>query len=190
MIQPVGGQVIVLSGPSGVGKGALRACVEKRLSGLTPVVSVTTRSPRSGEVDGVDYQFVTPAQFAAMAAQGDLLEWVSYAGKQYGTPRAGVDAALTKGQSVLLEIEVHGALAVKKRYPEASKLVFIAPPSMAELETRLRKRNTSTESDIASRLRTAEWEMSQQNQFDTVLVNADLDTCQTALLQLLAGWLA
>ena len=170
------GLLVVLAGPSGVGKGS----VHRRLRALTDdielSVSVTTRPPRPGEVDGVDYHFVDDAGFDELIAEGRLLEWAEFAGNRYGTPRREVEAAVAAGRVVLLEIEVQGALQVRERVPEALTL-FLVPPSQQELERRLRTRGTEDEATIERRLRTAERELAHCDDFDHVVVNDDLERC-------------
>lgn len=183
------GTMIVLTGPSGVGKGVLRQCIATALPGLKASVSVTTRPMRPGEADGVDYFFVTSQRFQEMIAQGDLLEWAEFAGHYYGTPKSGLQHAMDQGSSILLEIEVQGALQVKQLFPQAH-LIFVAPPSMEALEARLRERNTNDEADIQARLAQASEELAAKDQFDIVLINDDLSECQETLLQLIRHYLS
>ncbi len=138
-------------------------------------VSVTTRRPRSGEHDGVDYFFVGLEEFERMVAAGELLEWAEYSGRRYGTPRGPVVALLERGEHVLLDIENLGAMQVKRSYPDAVT-VFLAPPSRAELERRLRSRGDTDEEDIQTRLEVAGWqEDTARQEFDHVVVNDDLE---------------
>jgi guanylate kinase len=174
------GLVVVLAGPSGVGKGAVHAGLRTAVPDLVPSVSVTTRSPRPGEVDGVAYRFVDPATFERMRAEGDLLEWAEYSGHRYGTPRAPVAAAVADGAAVLLEIEVQGALQVRAADPTAL-LVLLVPPTLGELERRLRSRGTETSEALARRLAVAEHELAQADRFDHVVVNDDLPTAVAAV---------
>ena len=134
---------------------------------------MTTRPPRPGEVDGVDYFFVDDDAFDRMIRAGELLEWAEVVGHRSGTPRGFVDDRLAAGRDVLLEIDVAGAAQVRDQHPDAI-LVFIDPPSMEELERRLRGRGTETDDRIRLRLETAAWELDQQHWFDHVVVNDDL----------------
>ena len=141
---------------------------------LSLSVSVTTRAPRPGEVDGVDYFFVDEDAFDRMIEAGELLEWAEIVGHRSGTPRGFVEDRLREGRDVILEIDVVGASFVRKRIPEAV-LIFIDPPSLQELERRLRGRGTETEEAIRLRMRTAAWELEQRPWFDHVVVNDDLE---------------
>ena len=168
------GTLFVLAGPSGVGKGSVvRELVAKDAS-LSLSVSVTTRPPRPGEVDGVDYFFVDEDAFDRMVEAAELLEWAEIVGHRSGTPRGFVEDRLGEGRDVILEIDVVGASQVRERVPD-SVLIFLDPPSLEELERRLRGRGTETEDAIALRLQTAAWELEQRSWFDHVVVNDDLD---------------
>ena len=170
------GTLIVLAGPSGVGKGSVVERLRSRdPEGLALSISATTRPMRPGEVDGDDYLFVDDAGFDRMIEAGELLEWAEvYQGRRYGTPRTFVERSLADGRDVLLEIDVQGARLVRERVPD-SVLVFIAPPSEAELERRLRERGTEDPDELRERLRVAfEDELPQQAWFDHVVVNDDL----------------
>ena len=167
------GTLFVLAGPSGVGKGSLvRELIAKDPS-LSLSVSVTTRPPRPGEVDGIDYFFVDEDAFDRMIAAGELLEWAEIVGHRSGTPRVFVEDRLSEGRDVILEIDVVGASFVRKRIPDAV-LVFVDAPSLDELERRLRGRGTETEEAIRLRMETAAWELEQRPWFDHVVVNDDL----------------
>jgi guanylate kinase len=169
------GRLFVLAGPSGVGKGSIvRRLVAQDPEGLSLSVSVTTRAPRPGEVDGVDYFFVDDDAFDRMIDAGELLEWAEIVGHRSGTPSGFVEGRLAEGRDVLLEIDVVGASQVRERVP-GSVLIFIAPPSMEELQRRLRGRATETEERIKIRLEKAAWEMEQREWFDHVVVNDQLD---------------
>jgi guanylate kinase len=141
---------------------------------LSLSVSVTTRPPRPGEVDGVDYFFVDEDAFDRMVEAGELLEWAEIVGHRSGTPRGFVEDRLAEGRDVILEIDVVGASQVRERVP-GSVLIFIEPPSLEELERRLRGRGTETDEAIRMRLETAAWELEQRSWFDHVVVNDDLE---------------
>ena len=169
------GKLFVLAGPSGVGKGTIvRELVSRDPEGLSLSVSVTTRAPRPGEVDGVDYFFVDDDAFDRMIRAGELLEWAEIVGHRSGTPKGFVEDRLAAGRDVVLEIDVVGASQIRDRVP-GSVLIFVDPPSMEELERRLRGRGTETEDRIRLRLETAEWELQQREWFDHVIVNDDLE---------------
>lgn len=143
-------------------------------------VSATTRAPREGEVDGQHYLFLASEEFDRMVAEDGLLEWAEYAGNRYGTPRATVEERMAAGQQVILEIEVQGAFQVREKMPQAH-LVFIEPPSMEELEARLRGRGTETEEAIARRLATAQVELSRKMEYDKRLVNDSVERAAAEL---------
>lgn len=166
------GILLVMSGPSGTGKSTVIARLMKLYDKLAFSVSATTRKPRPGEVDGKDYYFVSREQFADMVENGQLLEHAEFVGNCYGTPRAPVLEKLKAGVSVLLDIEVQGAAQVMEAMPEAVS-VFLAPPSLEELERRLRGRGTESEEKIQGRLETAKMELQQQDKYDHVVVNDD-----------------
>ncbi len=180
------GRLIVVTGPSGVGKGTLLRQLYSRHDQVRSSVSATTRAPREGEVEGVHYFFVGREQFVAMVAANELLEWAEYAGNCYGTPRPPVEANLAAGFDVVLEIELLGARQVRQAFPEALS-IFIQPPSMAELERRLRQRSQDPESSIQKRLAQAEVEVAAAAEFDWVVVNDDFETTFAALEDYLFG---
>ncbi|MGI6075610.1 MAG: guanylate kinase [Pyramidobacter sp.] len=169
------GVLFILSGPSGAGKGTLRDRLFKMIDGLSFSVSCTTRSPRAGEIDGVDYHFITEEQFLRRREAGEFLEWAGVHGHFYGTLVSDVQKALDDGHDILLEIDVQGALQVKNKMPDAVT-IFVAPPSMKVLEERLRGRSTESEQDIALRLCNARREMEESTKYDFTVVNDDLDT--------------
>lgn len=169
------GVLFVYSGPSGVGKGTLKEKLFAEFGEkLVFSVSATTRKARPGETDGVDYFFISRQDFENRIANNDFLEYAEYAGNLYGTPRSAVEAQLSRGVNVLLEIEVQGAMQVKRRMPE-SVSVFVLPPSFEELERRLRGRATETEEKICERLETARSELKHADAYDHRVVNVDLD---------------
>ena len=173
-------QAFVITGPSGVGKGTLIRGVMDRVGDLELSVSATTRPPRMGEVDGVDYHFLTRQQFDRRVAAGEFLEHADYAGNHYGTLRSELEDRLRAGRPVVLEIEVQGARQVREAMPEAMQ-VFIAPPSLEELRTRLIARGTDDAEEVERRLRVAEGELAAQPEFRHVVVN---DRLQEALARL------
>jgi guanylate kinase len=168
------GLLVVVAGPSGVGKGTVHARVRAALPDAVLSVSATTRPPRSHEREGIHYRFVDRAGFEALIEDGELLEWAEYAGHLYGTPRAPAEAAVADGHIVVLDIEVQGALQVREQDPDAL-LVFLSPPSFEELERRLRERATEDETEVERRLDVARREVAQREAFDVVVVNDDLD---------------
>ena len=179
-------KLYVISGPSGVGKGTLVSLIVPRLPHCELAISATTRSPRPGETDGVSYYFLSEEQFDDLVSHEGFLEWATFNGHRYGTPRQKVLDRLAVGNDVLLEIDVQGAMQVKEAYPEA-QLLFIAPPSFDELERRLRERGTESEEAIESRLQTASLELSQQMNYDAVFVNDDLSQTADALVSFMSG---
>lgn len=168
------GNVIVFTGPSGVGKGTILSDVLKRLDDVVYSVSATTRSPRPGEKDGVHYYFKSKDEFKMLIEKGQMLEWAEFAGNYYGTFIAAVEEVVNMGKDVVLEIEVKGAMQVKEKMPEAS-MIFISPPSDDELRARLRGRGTEPDDVVAKRLAIAENELSLRDKFDYNVVNDKLD---------------
>ncbi len=175
------GNLFVISGPSGAGKGLLLSRALPRIPDAWVSVSVTTRAPRPGEVDGLSYHFKTADEFAALRDQGGLLEWATVHGHSYGTPRDQVASHVEAGYQVILEIDVQGALQVRESFPSAY-LIFIAPPSLDELDRRLRGRGTETSAEVSRRLTTAGVELSQQGEYDCVIVNDDIDAATDRLV--------
>jgi guanylate kinase len=168
------GTLVVIAGPSGVGKGSVVQRLRSRdPQGFALSVSATTRPARPGEIDGVDYSFVTDEAFDSMIRSGDLLEWAEIVGHRSGTPGRFVQEQLAAGRDVVLEIDVKGAQQVREREPDAL-LIFLLPPSFAELERRLRSRGTEDDARIELRLQAARWELQQEGWFDHRVVNDDL----------------
>lgn len=176
-------KLIVISGASGVGKGTVLAKVMSKRQDLSFSVSATTRPPRPGEVDGVHYYFVTRERFEEMIDRGEFLEYDNHAANFYGTPRAQAEEKLRTG-SVLLDIEPNGAQKVRKAEPSAV-LIFIMPPSVEELERRLRGRGDTPEEQIRMRMERAAWEMEQRTWYDYVVVNDDVDRCADEILNII-----
>jgi guanylate kinase len=168
------GRLLLLTGPSGVGKGTLVARLLARHPQLWLSVSATTREPRAGEVEGQHYFFLERGAFERQVAAGGFLEWAEFAGHLYGTPRAAVRERLAAGRTVLLEIELEGARQVRRSYP-AGFQVLLRPPSFAELERRIRSRGSDSESAILRRLERAQEELQAEAEFDAVVVNDDLE---------------
>ena len=180
-------RLTVIAGPTAVGKGTVVKHILAHHDDVHLSVSATTRDPRPGEVDGVDYFFLTQQEFERMIAGGEMLEYaVVHGANKYGTPRKPVEAALTAGERVILEIDIQGARQVKQSMPE-SLLVFIAPPSWPELERRLASRATESEDEQARRLATARTELAAQGEFDAVVINEDVAKCAQQVLDLMQG---
>lgn len=176
--------LIVLSGPSGVGKGTINEMLSKKLPRMVQSVSVTTRSPRPGEKDGVHYFFRTKKQFEELKANGMLLEYAETFKYYYGTPRSFVENNLKDGRDVMLEIDVKGAIQVKKSYPECVS-IFVVPPDMNELERRLRLRGTEDDEELKLRLQVAEEEILQSSFFDFVVVNDDVNRAVNEIINVI-----
>ncbi len=174
------GRLLVLTGPSGVGKGTVVKQLRQRHPDLHFSVSVTTRPPRPSEQEGVNYYFRSREEFLDLIEADELLEWAQYAGNFYGTPREMVLDKLSQGQDVLLEIELAGARQVSQHCPEAIR-IFLSPPSLQELERRIRERGQDSEASIERRLQQAQKELDAQDEFDYVIVN---DNLEQALQQL------
>ena len=175
------GNLFVISGPSGAGKGTLVARLLDEVPDTWLSISATTRAPRTGEEDGVHYYFSSRSDFEQLAANGELLEWAEYSGNLYGTPRESVENHMAKGEQVILEIDVQGGFQVRERFPEAH-LVFIEPPSLEELERRLLNRGTEDAQTVAKRLEAAKAELLRKNEYDFIIVNDDLDAAVQKLV--------
>jgi guanylate kinase len=178
-------QLIVLAGPTAVGKGTVVKHILENYPNVHLSVSATTRSPRPGEVEGLSYYFLTHDEFDAMIESGDMLEYAVVHGQnKYGTPKQPVLAALQAGKQVILEIDIQGARQVKQSMP-AAKLVFIAPPSWGELVKRLQGRGTETAEEQARRLETAKLELAAQSEFDYVVINDEVARCASEVVDLM-----
>jgi guanylate kinase len=176
-------KVFVITGPSGVGKGTLIRGLLERMPELELSVSATTRAPRPGEQDGVDYHFLTPEQFEGRVAAGDFVEHANYSGNRYGTLRSDLEHRLARGAGVVLEIEVQGARQVRAAMPDAVA-VFIAPPSREALRARLVGRGTDSSEQVDARLKTAENELEAQPEFSHVVVNDRLEQATDELVDI------
>lgn len=168
------GNLFVISGPSGAGKGTLVARLLQEVPDAWLSVSATTRAPRSGEQNGVNYYFMSREEFMQLVSEDGFLEWAEYSGNCYGTPYGSVMDHVREGKQVILEIDVQGAFQVRERIPQA-KLIFIEPPSFEELERRLRGRGTEDEETVKRRLEAAKVELSRKEEYDIQLVNDDLE---------------
>ena len=178
------GILVVVSGFSGAGKGTLMKELLKRYDNYALSVSATTRQPREGEKDGEDYFFVNREYFQQMIEEGRLVEYAQYVNHYYGTPRDYVEKKMAEGKDVILEIEIQGALKVKKRFPDAL-LIFVTPPSAGELRRRLVGRGTETIEVINARLRRAAEEASGMEAYDYLLINDEIDACVEQMHQLI-----
>ena len=176
----------MLSGPSGAGKGTLRMKALADIPGLVYSISCTTRQPRPGETDGVEYRFITRETFTEWIAQDKFLEYAHVHSDMYGTLKADVMRELEAGRNVLLEIDVQGALQVREKIPQAV-LVFVDVPSVDELERRLRNRHTETEEALRTRLANAVKELGLKGEYDRIIVNDDLDSACEELRRIIAS---
>ena len=162
--------LIVLSGPSGVGKDAILEGIKKKGDPLHFAVTATTRPRRKKETNGVDYHFVSKAEFESMIKKGELLEWANVYGNLYGVPKSELQRAINRGEDVIVKVDVQGATTIKKTAPQAV-FIFLAPPSMQELKERLEQRNTECIIDLELRIKAAEQEMNSLSMFDYIVVN-------------------
>ncbi|WP_026461079.1 guanylate kinase [Schaalia suimastitidis] len=177
--------LVVLAGPTAVGKGTVVRALLQHHPQVVLSVSATTRAPRPGEVDGTHYHFLSPQAFDELIATGGMLEWALVHGRhKYGTPREPVERALNEGRPVLLEIDLAGARQVRKSFPDAL-FVFLAPPSWEELERRLIGRGTEDAAERERRLETAKTEMAAKDEFDVIVINDDLDQAVSKLAELM-----
>ena len=174
------GRLIVVTGPSGSGKGTVLQKLFSMRSDVAFSVSATTRNPRMGEIDGVHYHFISEKTFLQMAQNSEMLEHAQYCGNYYGTPANYVRQKLEQGINVILEIEVQGALKIKQQNIEA-EFIFIIPPSMEELEKRLKNRGTEDESTIQKRLNRAKKEYEYMDDYDYIVINRDVETAALAI---------
>lgn len=168
------GVLVLFSGPSGVGKDTVLDIVLNKDKNLQKSISLTTRGIRENEVDGKDYYFISSDKFEDMISKGQVLEYAKYGSNFYGTPKAPIDQWLGEGKTVILKIEVQGASKIKELYPD-SVSIFVLPPSMEELESRLRSRGTESEDDIKKRLDIAKGEVERSKDYDFLVINDDLD---------------
>ena len=168
------GVLVLFSGPSGVGKDTVLDIVLNKDKNLQKSISLTTRGIRENEVDGKDYYFISSDKFEDMISKGQILEYAKYGSNFYGTPKAPIDQWLGEGKTVILKIEVQGASKIKELYPD-SVSIFVLPPSMEELENRLRSRGTESEDDIKKRLDIAKGEVERSKDYDFLVINDDLD---------------
>jgi guanylate kinase len=180
------GVLVVVSAPSGAGKSTLCAEVRKLVPRLFYSISVTTRPPRPSEEDARDFHFMPEAEFLAMRDRDELAEWAVVHGNYYGTPARPLEAALARGEDVLLDIDTQGARQLRKRYPEAVS-VFIMAPSMAELEARLRERKSDAPGEIARRLSRARQEIAAWREYDYLIINRDVKEAVDRLATIIQG---
>ncbi|WP_333650390.1 guanylate kinase [Candidatus Binatus sp.] len=171
---PRRGIIFILSAPSGAGKTTIWRASLKAIAGLEFSVSLTTRAPRAGEADGIDYSFVSEEEFKRRQSSGELAEWARVFESSYGTPRAPLDAAIASGRDILLDIDIQGARQIRAMYLGDAVAIFVLPPTFAELEGRLRGRGTEEESKIQHRLRKARDEAQAYPEYDYLIVNAQL----------------
>ena len=180
------GRLFVISAPSGAGKSTVLACVRRRIGGLAFSVSCTTRKPRAGEREGEDYIFLSRDEFTRMIDEGSFLEWAEVHGELYGTPRSFIEDAIAEGRDVILDIDVQGGMSTKAAYPEAVT-VFLLPPNMEELETRLSGRATDAPEQIRLRLENAAREMKFSELYEHRIVNDDVERACGALCSIIEG---
>ncbi|MFV0424561.1 MAG: guanylate kinase [Bacilli bacterium] len=178
------GMLIILSGPSGVGKGTVRSKLFEQVNNISYSVSMTTRTPREGEVHGVDYFFVDDNEFMKNVESGNMLEWAEFVGNKYGTPLDKVEDILSSGKDVMLEIEIQGALQVKEKVRDGL-FIFLMPTSLKELENRLRSRGSETEDIIMERLDKAKRELPLREQYNYVVINDEVDKVCSQIIDII-----
>lgn len=178
------GILIVVSGPAGSGKGTVLNAVFEKSKDFVYSVSATTRAPRPGEEDGVHYHFITKERFEELIADDTVVEHTCYCGNYYGTLRTVIEKDLCNGKNVILEIEVDGAMQIKKKFPEAL-LILVVPPSYDILEARLRGRGTNTEDDIKNRLERSREELKFFDEYDYLLINDDIDEVSSSFISII-----
>lgn len=186
------GLIVAVSGPSGVGKGTVLARVEELLEQAAPgsvghSISVTTRAPRGQEQDGVEYYFRTKEQFEQMIKDDEIVEYDTYVDNYYGTPAGPLREMVTKGQDVLFDITIEGSLALNRKFDVDTVTIFILPPSMEELENRLRGRGTETEEKIRKRLAQAKEEIGRADEFEYLVTNGDIDTAAKEIVAIITA---
>ena len=174
------GKLIVISGPSGVGKGTICRRIVDNSDLISVSVSATTRKPRNEDTEGVTYYFKTVDEFKQMIDDGKFLEWAVYNGNYYGTPSDAIEEKITNGEDVILEIETQGAMKVMQAKPDAVS-IFVAPPSEEVLYARLKNRGTESEEEICARVDAAKWELEQKDKYKYIVVNDDLDDAVAAI---------
>ena len=178
-------KLIIITGPSGVGKGTVVKAILKKDINIWLSISATTRQPRNGEEDGKDYYFLTTKKFKEMINNEMFLEWAEFAGNYYGTPINKINEKIKHGNKVILEIEVEGACQVREKFPETIA-IFLLPPNKQELEKRIRNRGTDNEESILQRLERADFEMSSSKDFDYVLKNYEIDKTADEILKIIS----
>lgn len=188
---PSGNKIIIIAAPSGAGKTSIvKYLLERMPDQLAFSISCTTRSPRAGETDGVEYYFTSIEDFESKISNGELAEWeMVYFGKYYGTPVSELERIWQTGKTPLLDIDVKGGLNVRKRFPDSSLALFIEPPSLEELSRRLHARGTETPESLDARINKATYEMSFKAEFDHIILNADLEQACTETERLVRNFL-
>ncbi|HTW89741.1 MAG TPA: guanylate kinase [Candidatus Binataceae bacterium] len=187
MRRPRRGIIFIVSAPSGAGKTTISRAALKSIAGLEASISLTTRAPREGEADGVDYHFVSDEEFTRRCQAGELAEWARVFDSSYGTPRAPLERAVAEGRDLLLDIDIQGARQLRQSYLADTATIFVLPPSFAELEERLRRRGTETEEAIQRRLQQARGEARAFPEYDYLIINADRDESLGLLAAIVGG---